>query len=410
MFVTQTVVPVVLAPLLFGESFADTPLGGRAARALAGAAGRGRRGARALAAAARPDGAASAISHDSGSAASPSAPSARDDPLERRHRGRASRRASTTSTSPGARRALRQRRRSRSGAARPLTGVAPAVRASTSCPTRQPAAGLQEVEVVVQPQRARLRAQHRRALRTQRSSGRVGHFGQQLVAERAHPGDASRASGTPASSAKETWMPRRASSRRDERLISRCGHAHDHADVALIGVDTCASGCTCRTFAASAVTSSVDIIHEPPQQSSERQPQRHGESDHTRGAPAASAGSGAPGAGAGPEHRRSRPPPGAGCRGALTGGVGAAVSVAAPGRLRRSSPARARAARSCRWPVAAGRGRPSRACSAARARPAARRRRRACPAAFASRQVTPPVECTSTSAAASSSGISSVNP
>ena len=28
MFVTQTVVPVVLAPLLFGERFADTPLGG----------------------------------------------------------------------------------------------------------------------------------------------------------------------------------------------------------------------------------------------------------------------------------------------------------------------------------------------------------------------------------------------
>ena len=27
-FVTQTVVPVVLAPLLFGERFSDTPLGG----------------------------------------------------------------------------------------------------------------------------------------------------------------------------------------------------------------------------------------------------------------------------------------------------------------------------------------------------------------------------------------------
>ena len=27
-FVTQTVVPIVVAPLLFGESFADTPLGG----------------------------------------------------------------------------------------------------------------------------------------------------------------------------------------------------------------------------------------------------------------------------------------------------------------------------------------------------------------------------------------------
>ena len=27
-FVTQTVIPIVVAPLLFGESFADTPLGG----------------------------------------------------------------------------------------------------------------------------------------------------------------------------------------------------------------------------------------------------------------------------------------------------------------------------------------------------------------------------------------------
>ena len=27
-FVTQTVIPIVVAPLLFGESFTDTPLGG----------------------------------------------------------------------------------------------------------------------------------------------------------------------------------------------------------------------------------------------------------------------------------------------------------------------------------------------------------------------------------------------
>ncbi len=31
-FVTQTIVPVALAPLLFGESFSDTPLGGVPAR------------------------------------------------------------------------------------------------------------------------------------------------------------------------------------------------------------------------------------------------------------------------------------------------------------------------------------------------------------------------------------------
>ena len=84
------------------------------------------------------------------------------------------------------------------------------------------------------------------------------------------------------------------------------------------------------------------------------------------------------------------------------------------GRRARASEAklagRARAARRCRWPAAAGRARPSRACSGARDRPAGRRRRPGCPPALASRQVTPPVECTSTSAAASSSGILSVNP
>ena len=39
-FVTQTVVPVALAPLLFGERFSDTPLGGVPLRLLAGAARR----------------------------------------------------------------------------------------------------------------------------------------------------------------------------------------------------------------------------------------------------------------------------------------------------------------------------------------------------------------------------------
>ena len=39
-FVTQTLVPVVLAPLLLGERFSDTPLGGIPLGALAGAADR----------------------------------------------------------------------------------------------------------------------------------------------------------------------------------------------------------------------------------------------------------------------------------------------------------------------------------------------------------------------------------
>ena len=55
-FVTQTIVPVVLAPLLFGERFSDTPLGGVPLALSLAAAGRRRRGAGALAAAARADG------------------------------------------------------------------------------------------------------------------------------------------------------------------------------------------------------------------------------------------------------------------------------------------------------------------------------------------------------------------
>ena len=98
-------------------------------------------------------------------------------------------------------------------------------------------------------------------------------------------------------------------------------------------------------------------------------------------------------------HRRSR---------RTSGDVARARPAPAP--RRRSSPARARAARRCRWPAAAGPARPSRACSGARGRRAARRRPPGVPAALASRQVTPPVECTSTSAAASSSGMRSVKP
>ena len=41
-FVTQTVVPVVLAPLLLGERFSDTPLGGVPLVAVAGGADRRR--------------------------------------------------------------------------------------------------------------------------------------------------------------------------------------------------------------------------------------------------------------------------------------------------------------------------------------------------------------------------------
>ena len=81
-----------------------------------------------------------------------------------------------------------------------------------------------------------------------------------------------------------------------------------------------------------------------------------------------------------------------------------------PSDRAQSSPAPARGALWCRWRDGRGPDRPSRGYSGARDLPEGRRRPRAVPVALASRQVTPPVECTSTSAAASSSGIRSVNP
>jgi hypothetical protein len=74
-FVTQTIVPVVVAPLLFGESFYDTPLGGvplalSLALLVAGAAALVRSPLLLALMGGEP------ISHDSGSAPSPSPPSA----------------------------------------------------------------------------------------------------------------------------------------------------------------------------------------------------------------------------------------------------------------------------------------------------------------------------------------------
>ena len=138
-FVTQTVVPVVLAPLLLGESFAATPLGGVPLVAVARGAGRAAPRARALAAAARADGR-RARQRAERLDAEPLGRQPGDDPLEPEQRGR---RAVEVDDDHVARahRALRQRRRSRSMRSAPLTGVAPAVRASTSCPTDSPPRG-----------------------------------------------------------------------------------------------------------------------------------------------------------------------------------------------------------------------------------------------------------------------------
>ena len=106
-------------------------------------------------------------------------------------------------------------------------------------------------------------------------------------------------------------------------------------------VSTCTSGCTCRIFAATAVTSSVDIIHVPtPNSSASQRRQRHQPQPPARESGARAAA---------PAARRRRPPgrpPAGRAQRCPRAGVCARV---------RSSRARARAARRCRWPAAAGR-------------------------------------------------------
>ena len=155
-FVTQTIVPVALAPVLFGERFSDTPLGGvplalSLLLLVAGAAALVRSPLLLALMGGEP------ISHDSGSTPSPSPPSEETirstpateeaDPSTVDHQHIARPRAP-----------LRQRAR-RVQAQRPFHGNRVGGARQQQLTDGQPAGGLQEVELVAQPQRARLGAQ-----------------------------------------------------------------------------------------------------------------------------------------------------------------------------------------------------------------------------------------------------------
>ncbi len=189
-FVTQTVVPVALAPVLFGERFGATPLGGlplgvSLAVLIGGAALLARSPLLTL-------GSVPADGRRAGQrrqrlGAQPRRAQPRDDALEPGHRrrrsveldhqhvARAHRGAEAAGSSPAA-------------AARPSRALR-RLCAEHQLADRQPAARLQVVEAVMQEtQRAGLRAQHAaRALPAQRPRAR--HFREQLIAQPAHGRD-----------------------------------------------------------------------------------------------------------------------------------------------------------------------------------------------------------------------------
>ena len=155
-FVTQTIVPVALAPALFGERFSDTPLGGVPLGALAGAAGDRCCGARAFAATARADG------RRAGQPcqrldSQPVLAELRDDPLQSRHRGGGPVERDDQHFA-GAHGTLRQGA-PRVQAHRPAHRFGAGRAREHELSDGQPAAGLQEVEAVTQVQRAGLGTQ-----------------------------------------------------------------------------------------------------------------------------------------------------------------------------------------------------------------------------------------------------------
>ena len=164
MFVTQTVIPVIVAPVLFGEYFDTTPLSGWPLVAsltllVAGAAALAR--SPLLLAMMEPQ--AASVSTSSDSVASPRADSSETMPFEpEQRRGRS--------------RPLRRRARRRRGSAAeaavsspcsciaPLTGVAAVGAREHELADREPAGRLHVVEAVVDAERVRLFVEHRARL------------------------------------------------------------------------------------------------------------------------------------------------------------------------------------------------------------------------------------------------------
>ena len=214
-FVTQTVVPIVARAAAARRALRRHAARRRAAVGLARAARRGRRAARALAAAARADGGRARQPRRAArrrALCAPSQETIRSSPRDRR--GRAV--ELDHQHVAGAHRALRQRARRRSGAAprtpasRRRCGRAPAGR-----PTgRRAAAGSRSGGAG----RARAPASAARRACAPSATARSRALPAATSSPSARSWRSVARDGTPPSSAKDTWMPRAASS---------CGHARD---------------------------------------------------------------------------------------------------------------------------------------------------------------------------------------
>ena len=229
-------------------------------------------------------------------------------------------------------------------------------------------------------------------VRTQRTGRVAGHFGHELVAERAQPRDRRARRHARVVGEGRRGCPRPRAARR-RRHVARTGSVRRSSRRPAGRRDTRLSGWTCRSLA----RQRVDLVG------------RHHPRADARAAAATAAGE---------RDRRAARQRGIG---RTRRGAGSTTSAAAC-RLARDAraPARLRGVRSARGKLRAHVlaqlvgvvGQPQQIERGHRARVQPRVADgqsvgddRACPRAIASRQVTPPVECTSTSAAASRSGI-----
>ncbi len=232
-FVTQTIVPVALAPVLFGERFGATPLGGVPLGVSLAGADRRRGDARALAAAAGADGR-RAREPRQRLGAQPRGSQPGDDALEPAHRRRGPVELDHEHV-PRAHRALRQR----AGGAQAQLALDRdrAVGAREHHLTdRQPAARTQEVEAVAQPQRARLRAQHAARAHPVEQRPARSTSGSSSSSQRAQRRRSVRARARRSRRRRTRGSPSPPARRRPTTIVAG-GRMHDHADVRLRGRD-----------------------------------------------------------------------------------------------------------------------------------------------------------------------------
>ncbi len=256
-FVTQTVIPVIVAPVLFGEYFDETPLDGwpLVASLLVLVAGAGALARSPLLLAMMDP---QRVSAPSDSTDSPRAESSETMPLEPEHRfGRPVH--GDDEHVARADPALRQRRR-RVQLHRALDGRGVVGARQHELPDGQPAGGLHVVEAVVEPERLGLLVEHRAGLDPAQRRG-ARDFGQKLVAELAQLGDPLR--GRHAGVVGEGDVDAAFGQLVGEDRDAARRRAHDHGDRVLVGLHVRERAAPAAPSPRGVVTSSVESIQLP---------------------------------------------------------------------------------------------------------------------------------------------------